>query len=160
MTGRYTEVYERSIRDPEGFWAEAAEGISWERRWDRVRDTSRAPFIRWFPGGILNTCYNAVDRHIERGRGKQRALIYDSPVTGTTQSFTFVELRDRVAELAGALRALGVGKGDRVVIYMRPCPRRCSACSPARGSAPCTRSCSAGLRRRSWPPASTMRSPW
>ena len=120
--GRYTEVYERSIRDPDGFWAEAAEGISWERRWDAVRDTSRAPFIRWFPGGILNTCYNAVDRHIERGRGKQRALIYDSPVTGITQSFTFVELRDRVAELAGALRSLGVGKGDRVLIYMPAVP--------------------------------------
>ncbi len=122
MSGRYEEVYARSIRDPEGFWAEAAEGISWERRWDTVCDQTRAPFIRWFPGAILNTCYNAVDRHIERGRGKQRALIHDSPVTGTVQSFTFVELRDRVAELAGALRSLGVNKGDRVLIYMPAVP--------------------------------------
>jgi propionyl-CoA synthetase len=122
MSRRYREVYERSIRDPGAFWAEAAEGISWDRRWDTVLDASRAPFVRWFPGGILNTCYNAVDRHVERGRGKQRALIHDSPVTGKTEIVTFVELRDRVAELAGAIRSLGVGKGDRVLIYMPAVP--------------------------------------
>jgi len=118
----YHDVYHRSLKDPEGFWAQAAEGITWIRKWDRVLDASRPPFARWFPGGVLNTCYNAVDRHIERGRGKQRALIYDSPVTNTIQTFTYVELRDHVAQLAGALRALGVGKGDRVIIYMPAVP--------------------------------------
>jgi len=75
----YQRAYERSLRDPEGFWAEAAQAISWTRPFDRVLDDSRAPFVRWFPGGMLNTCYNAVDRHVARGRGKQVALIYDSP---------------------------------------------------------------------------------
>jgi propionyl-CoA synthetase len=118
----YVEAYQRSLRFPEQFWSEAAEAITWTRRWDRVFDDSNAPFVRWFPGAILNTCYNAVDRHVERGRGKQRALIYDSAVTGTIQTFTYVELRDAVARLAGALRTLGVGKGDRVIIYMPAVP--------------------------------------
>ena len=118
----YQAAYERSLTDPEGFWGQAAEEISWFRRWDRVLDASRAPFVRWFPGAELNTCYNAVDRHVERGRGKQRALIYDSPVTGTIQTFTYLELLDRVAAVAGALRASGVAKGDRVLIYMPGVP--------------------------------------
>ena len=75
MASYYRDVYERSLRDPEAFWAHAAEEISWVKRWDRVIDADRAPFVRWFPGAVLNTCYNAVDRHVERGRGKQRALI-------------------------------------------------------------------------------------
>src|SRR5438309_8709307 len=111
----YAQVYERSRRDPEAFWGEAAEAIAWTRRFDRVLDDSRAPFVRWFPGGMLNTCYNAVDRHVARGRGKQVALIYDSPVTDTIRRFTYAELRDEVARLAGALRTLGVEKGDRVL---------------------------------------------
>jgi propionyl-CoA synthetase len=118
----YQAAYERSLTDPEGFWAAAAEEISWFRRWDRVLDASRAPFVRWFPGAELNTCYNAVDRHVARGRGKQRALIYDSPVTGTIKTFTYFELLDRVAAAAGALRACGVEKGDRVLIYMPGVP--------------------------------------
>src|SRR6476620_6097842 len=122
MTGSYHDVYQRSLKDPERFWAEAAEAITWIRKWDRVLDTDRPPFARWFHGGVLNTCYNAVDRHIERGRGKQRALIYDSPVTNTVQTFTYIELRDHVARVAGALRALGVAKGDRVIIYMPAVP--------------------------------------
>ena len=122
MTGDYRDVYERSLREPEAFWGHAAEAISWDRRWDRVLDVSRPPFARWFAGGMMNTCYNAVDRHVERGRGRQRALIYDSPVTGTIQTFTYVELRDHVAQLAGALRGLGVGKGDRVIIYLPAVP--------------------------------------
>ena len=109
-------------RIPTAFWAQAAEDISWIKRGTVCRDTSRPPFVRWFPGGVLNTCYNAVDRHIERGRGKQRALIYDSPVTDTVQTFTYLELRDQVARLAGALRAQGVEKGDRVIIYMPAVP--------------------------------------
>ena len=118
----YADIYERSLREPEAFWAQAAEDISWVKRWDRVLDDSRAPFVHWFAGGVLNTCYNAVDRHVERGRGKQRALVYDSPVTGTVRAFTYLELREAVAHLAGALRAHGVGKGDRVIIYMPQVP--------------------------------------
>jgi propionyl-CoA synthetase len=122
MNRQFQAVYDRSLRDPEGFWAHAAEDISWVKRWDRVLVNTRPPFTRWFEGGQLNTCYNMVDRHIERGRGKQRALIYDSPVTNTVQAFTYTELRDHVAQLAGALRALGVEKGDRVIIYMPAVP--------------------------------------
>jgi propionyl-CoA synthetase len=111
-------LHERSLRDPEGFWGAAAEAIQWDRPWDRVLDDSRAPLYRWFTGGLLNTCYNALDLHVERGRGKQPALVYDSPVTQTVQVFTYAELRERVARFAGALVRQGVGKGDRVVIYM------------------------------------------
>ena len=111
MRSRYEEAYARSLRDPEGFWAAAAEDIYWERRWDRVLDDSRRPFYRWFAGGVLNTCYNALDLHIDRGRGKQRALVYDSPVTDTIRTFTYFELRDEVARCAGALRASGHRQG-------------------------------------------------
>ena len=120
--GRFHEVYRRSLEDPEGFWAEAAEGVAWTRRWDRVLDDSKSPFTRWFVGGETNTCYNAVDRHVEAGRGGQPALIYDSPVTGTVATFTYAELQDRVARFAGALRRLGVGYGDRVILYMPMIP--------------------------------------
>ncbi len=122
MATIYDEVYRRSMSDPEGFWAAAAEEIHWERRWDRVLDASRPPYYRWFAGGALNTCYNALDLHVDRGRGKQLALIYDSPVTGTIQAFTYFELRDAVARFAGALRRQGVEAGDRVVIYMPMVP--------------------------------------
>jgi len=118
----YHEAYARSLRDPDAFWTHAAEDITWGTRWDRVLDRSNPPFVRWFPGASLNTCYNAVDRHVERGRGRQRALVYDSPVTGVVRSFTYQELRDQVAQVAGALRAHGVEKGDRVIIYMPGIP--------------------------------------
>jgi propionyl-CoA synthetase len=118
----YFSAYQRSLAEPETFWAEAASQISWIRRWDQVLDRSNPPFVRWFPGALLNTCYNAVDRHVERGRGKQRALIYDSPVTKTVRAFTYLELRDAVAQLAGCLRDHGVAKGDRVIIYMPGVP--------------------------------------
>ncbi|MGQ0664002.1 MAG: propionyl-CoA synthetase [Pseudomonadota bacterium] len=122
MTSRYDEVHARSLADPEGFWGEVAEGIDWIRKWDRVLESSRAPFYRWFPGGELNSCYNALDRHVERGRAGQAALIYDSPVTGTIKSFTYRELKDLVARFAGVLSGLGVGKGDRVIVYMPMVP--------------------------------------
>jgi propionyl-CoA synthetase len=122
MRSRYDEAYTRSLRDPEAFWAAVAEDIYWERRWDRVLDDSRPPYYRWFAGGVLNTCYNALDLHIDRGRGKQRALVYDSPVTDTIKTFTFFELRDEVAGMAGALRRQGITKGDRVIIYMPMVP--------------------------------------
>jgi len=122
MATIYDEVYRRAHEDPEGFWAARAEDIHWEKRWDRVLDASRPPYYRWFAGGVLNTCYNALDLHVDRGRGKQAALIYDSPVTRTIRTFTYFELRDAVARFAGALRGLGVDKGDRVIIYMPAVP--------------------------------------
>jgi len=122
MAGVYEQVYEGAMRDPEGFWAAAAEDIYWERRWDKVFDDSRKPFYRWFAGGRLNTCFNALDLHIERGRGKQLALIYDSPVTGTVRPYTYSALRDEVARTAGALGRQGIGRGDRVIIYMPMVP--------------------------------------
>ncbi|MBK9090530.1 MAG: propionyl-CoA synthetase [Holophagales bacterium] len=122
MPSSHASVYARSMEDPEGFWARAAEDLYWEKRWDRVLDDSRAPFYSWFAGGVLNTCYNALDFHIERGRGRQIALIYDSPVTGTLRKLTYEELRDEVAHCAGALRRIGVEKGDRVILYMPMVP--------------------------------------
>jgi propionyl-CoA synthetase len=122
MVSSYDEVYSRSLRDPEGFWAAAAEDIHWDRRWDRVFDGSRPPFSRWFAGGMLNTCYNALDLHVEHGRAKQPALVYDSPVTNTVKTYSFRELRDEVARCAGALRQQGIGKGDRVIVYMPMVP--------------------------------------
>jgi len=118
----YRQAHARSIADPEGFWGEAAAAIDWDRPYDRVLDSSRVPFYRWFPGGMLNTCHNAVDRHVAAGRGDQAALIYDSPVTGTVRRFTYRELRDEVARCAGGLVSLGVEPGDRVVIYMPMVP--------------------------------------
>src|SRR5438046_10314455 len=117
MTSVYEETYARSLGDPAGFWAAAAEDPDWARGWGRGFDDSRPPYYRWFTGGMLNTCYNALDLHVDRGRGKQRALVYDSPVTDTIRVFTYAELRDAVARLAGALRRRGVQRGDRVLIY-------------------------------------------
>ena len=120
--GDYQAAYDRSISDPEGFWGEIAEDIHWVRKWDKVLDDSNKPFYRWFVGGELNTCYNCVDLHVENGRGDQAALIYDSPVTGTQRTITYARLQDDVARFAGALRAEGVVKGDRVIIYMPMVP--------------------------------------
>ena len=122
MPNSYDEAYAASMADPTGFWGSAAESIQWDRRWDSVLDDTHPPFYRWFAGGQLNTCYNALDLHIERGRGKQTALIYDSPVTNTVRRYTYSQLRDDVALLAGALAAEGVEKGDRVIIYMPMVP--------------------------------------
>ncbi|MDZ4164755.1 MAG: propionyl-CoA synthetase [Smithellaceae bacterium] len=121
--GRYEEVFERSISDPNGFWAEAAEAISWYKKFDRVLDDSNPPFYRWFAGGELNTCYNALDRHVEGGRSEQVALIYDSPVTGQIRKFTYREMLDAVSRFAGVLKGLGVSKGDTVIIYMPMVPQ-------------------------------------
>jgi propionyl-CoA synthetase len=118
----YQETYARSIGDPNGFWGDAAAAIDWIREPSVVLDASNAPFYRWFPDGTLNTCFNALDRHADGDRTGQLALVYDSPVTATTRTFTYAELRDEVARVAGGLRALGVEKGDRVVIYMPMVP--------------------------------------
>jgi propionyl-CoA synthetase len=122
MDTTYEEVYRQSIDDPEQFWGKAAETVHWNRRWNRVLNESNPPFYTWFEGGVVNTCYNALDRHAERGRGDQVALIYDSPVTSTIRKYTYCELRDLVARCAGGLAESGVGKGDRVVIYMPMVP--------------------------------------
>ena len=122
MPNIYDSVYRHSLDNPVSFWAAAAEAIHWDRRWSTVRDDTKPPFNRWFVGGELNTCYNALDRHIDCGRGKQLALIYDSPVTNTIRRFTFTELRDKVARMAGVLVAQGIKRGDRVIIYMPMVP--------------------------------------
>ncbi len=118
----YQATYDRSMSDPEGFWADAAALIDWIKPWDRVLDDSRPPFYRWFAGAELNTCYNAVDRHVVAGRGEQTAIIYDSPVTDSVERITYRELQDRVSRFAGALRNQGVEKGDRVILYMPMVP--------------------------------------
>lgn len=122
MGSRYDEVYTRSVKHPDQFWAHAAEEIHWEKKWDRVLDDDNPPFTRWFEGGILNTCYNVLDRHVTAGRAGQPALIYDSPVTSTVRTYTYRDLLDQVTRCAGGLAHLGVAKGDRVVIYMPMVP--------------------------------------
>jgi propionyl-CoA synthetase len=122
MTNLYEEAFTQSINDPERFWGQAAEDVHWYKKPDKVLDDTNKPFYRWFVGGEINTCYNALDRHIDAGRGDQLALIYDSPVTDTIKKFTFNELRDLVAKFGGVLSAQGVQKGDRVLIYMPMIP--------------------------------------
>jgi propionyl-CoA synthetase len=118
----YRELFDASIQNPEAFWADAARAVMWTRQPRRVLDDSNPPFYRWFPDGELNTCANALDRHVADGRGEQAALIYDSPVTGSQRTYTYAELLDETARFAGVLRGLGVGKGDRVVIYLPMIP--------------------------------------
>jgi propionyl-CoA synthetase len=118
----YHEVYARWQAAPEQFWADAAEAVHWYRKWDAILDASRPPFYRWFAGGLVNSCYNALDRHADSARANQAALIYDSPVTSTVRTFTYRELRDEVARFAGVLVEQGVGRGDRVIIYMPMVP--------------------------------------
>lgn len=118
----YAAGYRRSLEDPEGFWLDAAGAIDWTVAPSRALDESAAPLYRWFPDGQLNTCHNALDRHVDAGRGEQLALVYDSPVTGSKASFTYRELREEVALFAGVLAGLGVTKGDRVALYMPMIP--------------------------------------
>ncbi len=119
---QYKKVYQQSINEPETFWADAASDVHWDRKWDTVLDTSCAPFYSWFKGGKLNTCYNCLDRHIDAGRGDQPALIYDSAMTDSVQTFTYTELLDSVAKFAGVLVNQGVVRGDRVILYMPMIP--------------------------------------
>ncbi|MFP4630163.1 MAG: propionyl-CoA synthetase [Desulfohalobiaceae bacterium] len=122
MSNAYEQAYHRSINEPDSFWAELAEDCHWFKKWDKVLDDSRHPFYRWFTGGELNTCYNAVDLHVQNGRGDQVALIYDSPVTDTIKYYTYSDLLSQVSAFAGVLAEQGVGKGDRVILYMPMIP--------------------------------------
>ena len=120
--GAYQETYDRSIEDPEGFWREQAELVDWFRKPQRILDDERPPFYRWYPDATLNTCYNALDRHVAKGAAERAALIYDSAVTDTRRTYTYAELLEEVAAFGGVLRALGVEQGDRVVIYLPMIP--------------------------------------
>jgi propionyl-CoA synthetase len=122
IMGKFDEVFQRSVDNPEEFWAEAAKNITWYKECDKILDDSNPPFYKWFAGGKMNTCYNAVDRHVENGRADQTAIIYDSPVTNTITKITYKELQTKVAAFAGGLASLGVVKGDTVVIYMPMIP--------------------------------------
>jgi propionyl-CoA synthetase len=122
VMGRYQDVYRASLEDPDGFWRAAATAIDWEREPATILATDNAPFYRWFPDGVLNTCHNAVDRHVAAGHGDRAALIYDSPVTGSGRTYTYGQLLDEVSRFAGVLAGLGVGRGDRVVIYLPMVP--------------------------------------
>ena len=118
----YRTIYRSSMENPEEFWAKTAAELVWTKPWEKVIDDSDAPYYEWFAGGEINTCYNALDRHCEQGRGDQAALIYDSPVTEMVRSYSYAELRDEVAVFANALQNHGVEKGDRVIVYMPMIP--------------------------------------
>ena len=122
LVGGYDQTYRQWQNDPEEFWRAASTAIDWDRPPDAILDRSVTPSPAWFPGGELNTCFNALDRHVRDGRGEQAALIYDSPVTGAVRRYSYRELLDEVARFAGALTHEGVGRGDRVVIYMPMVP--------------------------------------
>src|SRR2546423_336707 len=121
-TSRYMEVYARSMRDPEGFWGEASQAIDWYEPASKIFDKNAGIYGRWFAGASCNTCYNAIDRHVERGRANQPAIIYDSPVTSTKRAITYAQLLGEVKTLAAVLRDFGVTKGDRVILYMPMVP--------------------------------------
>src|SRR5215831_18701597 len=121
-TSRYYDVYARWQRDPEGFWAEAAKDIDWIEPAKKIFDPSQGPYGRWFAGAVVNTCYNALDRHVAGGRADQVALIHDSPLTGSITKFTYAELLHEVKTLAAVMRDFGVTKGDRVILYMPMVP--------------------------------------
>ena len=123
----YQDVYESWKNEPEAFWMEAAKGIDWVQPPSKALFDDNAPFYEWFSDAKVNTCWNAVDRHIENGRGEQTAIIYDSPITHAKREISYVELRNRVASLAGALRAKGIEKGDRIIIYMPMIPEALEA---------------------------------
>ena len=118
----YDQAYAAWQRDPEAWWGDIAEGVTWEKRWDKIFDASLGPYGQWFAGGSLNTCYNCVDRHVAAGRGAQPALIWDSAMTGRVETFTYAQLQRRVEKFSGALARLGVARGDRVVIYLPMVP--------------------------------------
>ncbi|KAK0075234.1 hypothetical protein PV325_007178 [Microctonus aethiopoides] len=114
----YEETFRRSLESPEEFWSEVAETVEWSKRWDKVKDNTNEPFTKWYVGGEINACHNAIDRHVNAGNGEKIALIHDSPMTSTIRKVSYNELLDKTSKLAGALANMGVNKGDRVLIYM------------------------------------------
>ena len=123
MSGKYEKIYDSSIKRKENFWKEVSEDIFWYKKPSKILNSSNPPFYKWFEDGITNTCYNALDFHIDKGRGDKTAIIYDSPITGTKYKLTYEELREKVSIFAGALKNQGVSKGDRVIIYMPMIPQ-------------------------------------
>ena len=119
---KYQETFDYSLSNPNEFWSKAAEDVIWIKKFEKVVHTDGPPFYKWFKGGKINTCYNALDRHVDEGNGERIALIYDSAMTNTKEKFSYTELRDKTAELAGALQRFGIKKGDRVIIYMPMIP--------------------------------------
>ena len=122
MSNKFKDLYKKSIENPEIFWQEASKDIFWFKEPTKILNKSNAPFYKWFEDGVTNTCYNALDIHIDQGNGKRTALIYDSPITGNKSKFTYEELKSKVSRFAGALENQGVKKGDRVIIYMPMIP--------------------------------------
>ena len=118
----YSEIYNQSIKNPEEFWENVSNDIFWYKKPKKILNKSNAPFFKWFEDGVTNTCYNALDHHIDQGKGEKIALIYDSPITNKKAKFTFNQLREKVSKFAGALDNQGVNKGDRVIIYMPMIP--------------------------------------
>ena len=122
MKSNFDKIYKDSIKTPEEFWKKVAEDIFWFKKPSKILNKSNPPFYKWYEDGVTNTCYNALDFHIDNGRGDKTALIYDSPVTGNKKKFTYKELTEKVSKFAGALQNQGIKKGDRVVIYMPMVP--------------------------------------
>src|SRR5210317_2007757 len=122
MNKKFSEIYQNSIKNPEDFWQEVSNDIFWFKKPTKILNKSNPPFYKWFEDGVTNTCYNALDLHIDEGRGEKLALIYDSPITGNKKQFTYKELKEKVSKFAGALKNQGVNKGDRVIIYMPMIP--------------------------------------
>ncbi len=122
MNNNFKKIYENSIKEPENFWREIADDIFWFKKPNKILNKSKPPFYKWFEDGVTNTCYNALDIHIDQGRGDKICLIYDSPITGNKKQFTYKELRDKVSKFAGALINQGIKKGDRAIIYMPMIP--------------------------------------
>ena len=122
MPKKFNDIYQNSLKEPENFWQEVSNDIFWFKKPTKILNKSNPPFYKWFEDGVTNTCYNALDIHIDQGRGDKLALIYDSPITGNKKQFTYRELREKVSKFAGALRNQGVKKSDRVIIYMPMIP--------------------------------------
>ena len=122
MSDLFNKIYKQSIDNPEEFWRKESDNIFWFKKPNKILNSSNPPFYKWFEDGVTNTCYNALDIHIDQGKGKKTALIYDSPITGNKSKYTFDELKLKVSKFAGALKSQGVNKGDRVIIYMPMIP--------------------------------------
>ena len=118
MSEKYKKIYDSSINNREDFWKKVSDDIFWYKKPSKILNSSNPPFYKWFEDGITNTCYNALDLHVDKGRGDKTAIIYDSPITGVKNKFSYKELRDKVSVFAGALKNQGITKGDRVIIYI------------------------------------------